>query len=248
MHAGDSWLAAFDKSTGEPAWKEARNYSTPLESDQCYTTPLVIRYQDREAVLVWGALHITIHDAADGKAFWSCGGFNPESKELWPAIATPVIVDDVAVVCHGRNDRRQPRLYGIRLSGTGDVTDTNYVWRRTDIGSFVPSPAVYKGRVYLVRDRGEVECIDPATGKTVWSDAFPKGRASFYASPLIAAGLLFAPREDGVVFVASLEDGRFELLSENAMREPLIASPVPAGKRIFFRGEEHLFCLERTEK
>ena len=44
MHAGDSWLAAFDKTSGDLAWKVARNYPTPLEGDQCYTTPLVIQH------------------------------------------------------------------------------------------------------------------------------------------------------------------------------------------------------------
>ncbi|MCH5373495.1 MAG: PQQ-binding-like beta-propeller repeat protein [Planctomycetes bacterium] len=243
MHAGDSWLAAFDKTSGDLAWKVARNYSTPLEGDQCYTTPLVIQYDGRQSVLVWGAQHLTIHDAADGKAYWSCGDFDPEAHKLWPAIVTPVIVGDMAVICYGRNDRGEPRLHGIRLEGRGDVTASSHAWRRDDVGAFVPSPAVYKGRVYLVRDRGEVECIDPSTGKTLWRDAFPKGRASFYASPLIADGRLYAPREDGVVFVASVRDDRLELLAENSMNEPVIASPAPALDRIFIRGEDHLFCL-----
>ena len=147
----------------------------------------------------------------------------------------------------GRNHRGDPRLYGIRLIGSGDVTTSNRVWQRDDVGAFVPSPAVYKGRVYLVRDRGEVECIDPATGKTIWSDAFPKGRASFYASPMIAGGRLYAPREDGVVFVASVTNDRLELLAENDMDEPVIGSPVPALNRIFIRGENHLFCLASPE-
>ena len=110
-----------------------------------------------------------------------------------------------------------------------------------------PSPAVYQGRVYLVRDRGEVECIDPATGKTMWSDEFPKGRASYYASPIVAGGNLYAAREDGTVFVANVTNGRFELLAENDMDEPVIGSPVPASNCIFIRGEDHLFCLTSPE-
>ncbi len=243
MHAGDSWLAAFDKTSGDLAWKVARNYSTPVEGDQCYTTPLVIQHDGKEALLVWGALHITIHDAADGKPHWSCGNFNPDSYKLWPAIAMPVIVDDMLVLCFGRNDRDQPRLHGIRLSGSGDVTATNRVWSRTDTGSFVPSPAVYQGRVYIVRDRGEVECIDPATGSTLWTGALPKGRASYYASPVIAGGYLYAAREDGTVFVAEVTNGEFKLLSENDMDEPIIGSPVPVSNCILIRGEDHLFCL-----
>jgi outer membrane protein assembly factor BamB len=45
-----------------------------------------------------------------------------------------------------------------------------------------------------------------------------------------------------VIFVADVE-GKFKLLGENAMGEPVIASPVPADGRLFIRGEEHLFCV-----
>jgi outer membrane protein assembly factor BamB len=179
----------------------------------------------------------------DGQAYWSCGNFNPDSNAMWPAIATPVIVGDMAVICYGRNDRGQPRLHGIRLEGSGDMTATNHVWRRDDIGAFVPTPSRHNGRVYLLRDRGQVVCIDPATGETIWSDAFPKGRDNFYASPLIAADLLYAARLDGKVFVASVKNDHFELLAENDMDERVIGSPVPSENRLFIRGEKHLFCL-----
>jgi len=43
MHEGDSYLAAFDKATGRLHWKVARNYTTPLEGDHSYTTPIVFR-------------------------------------------------------------------------------------------------------------------------------------------------------------------------------------------------------------
>lgn len=243
MHHGDSWLAAFDKRNGDLVWKVARNYSTPTEGDHGYTTPLVIQHDGKESLLVWGAQHLTIHDAADGNVLWVCGNFNPESQAMWPAVAMPVIVDDTAVIAFGRNDRGQPRLHGIRLDGSGDVTATNHIWKREDIGTFVPTPAAYQGRVYLLRDRGELVCLDPATGETIWSDAFPKSRASFYASPVIAGGLLYAAREDGVVFVASVADDKFELLSENAMDEQLIGSPVLVSERVLLRGDQHLFCL-----
>lgn len=243
MHNGESWLAAFDKASGEMAWKVARNYTTPTECDHGYSTPLVIQHQGKESILVWGAEHITIHDATNGQVLWSCGNFNPEANKLWPAIASPVIVGDTVVIAYGRNDRGIPRLHGIRLTGSGDVTATNHVWQRDDVGTFVPTPAVYKGRVILVRDRGEVECVDPATGKTIWKGAFPKHRTNFYASPLIAGDKLYAPREDGTVFVASVANDQFKVLSENDMAESVIASAVPASNRILIRGEKHLFCI-----
>ncbi|MCP4509725.1 MAG: PQQ-like beta-propeller repeat protein, partial [Fuerstiella sp.] len=188
----------------------------------------------------------TMHDPVDGKVQWSCGNFNPEEKKLWPSISTPVIVGDMAIIAFGRNDRGIPRLHGIRLDGRGDVTETNHVWQRDDVGTFVPSPVAYKGRVYLVRDRGEVECLAPATGETIWTAALPKHRTNYYASPLIAGEHLYAPREDGVVFVASVANNSFKLLAENDMDEPVIGSPVPSSNRIFLRGEKHLFCVSSS--
>ncbi|MDG1895256.1 MAG: PQQ-binding-like beta-propeller repeat protein, partial [Fuerstiella sp.] len=127
MHHGESWLAAFDKTSGDIVWKVARNYQTPQEGDHGYATPLVIRHNDKEALLVWGSQHLTLHDPVDGKVLWSCGNFNPDEKKLWPSISTPVIVGDMAVIAFGRNDRGIPRLHGIRLGGSGDVTETNHV-------------------------------------------------------------------------------------------------------------------------
>ena len=245
MHQGESWLAAFDKASGDMVWKVARNYKTPVECDHGYTTPLVIQHQGKESLLVWGGEHLTIHNASDGQMTWSCGNFNPEANKLWPAIATPVIVGDMVVIAYGRNDRGTPRLHGIRLTGSGDVTATNHVWKRDDVGTFVPTPVAYQGRVILVGDKGEVTSIDPATGKTIWTGAFPKNRANYYASPLVAGGKLFAPREDGTVFVASVADDKFELLAENNMAESVIGSPVPLSNRILLRGETHLFCVAK---
>ncbi len=243
MHHGESWIAAFDKESGEQTWKTDRNFSTPTEGDHGYTTPLIISFNQKESILTWGAEHLTIHDANSGEQTWLCGNFNPDKNKLWPAIATPVIIDDVAVICFGRNDRGLPQTHGIKISGTDDVTATNHAWQRDDISSFVPSPIAYKGSVYLVRDRGEVECIDPKTGKNNWNASFPKARSNFYATPMIAAGNLYAAREDGVVYVAKVSDQGMELLSENEMQQPVIGTPVPMNGRLLIRGENELLCF-----
>jgi len=242
MHNGDSWLAGFDKTTGKLKWKQPRNYQTPLEGDHGYTTPIVLNHKGRQALLVWGGEHLTLHAAADGKLLWSCGNFNPESRRLWPAVASPVVAGDVAIVPFGRNDRGLPRLHGVRLAGEGDVTSTARLWKRKDIGAFVPTPAAHDGKIYLLGDMGRVHCLEPATGKTLWTAAYPKHRMKFYASPLVAGGRLYAARVDGVVFVADVKDG-FKLLAENDLGEPVIASPVPAGDLLLIRGTKHLFCI-----
>jgi outer membrane protein assembly factor BamB len=242
MHHGDSWLAAFDKVTGQMRWKVARNYETPVEGDHAYTTPFIIQHEGKQAVLVWGAEHLTAHDTEDGQLLWSCGDFNPQAVANWPVVASAVVARNVAIVACGRADRGQPRLYGIKLGGTGNVTATHRLWKREDTGTFVPTPAEFQGRVYLLRDRGEIECLDPLTGKTLWKDAFPKSSRNFYSSPVVAGDKLYAAREDGTLFVARIQN-KFELLTENNMGEQVIASPVAAANRLFIRGEHHLFCF-----
>jgi len=242
MHDDQSWLAAFDKVTGELSWKVPRNYKTPKEGRQSYSTPIVFSHNGTEALLVWGAHHLTAHNAADGKTIFSCGNFNPEGEKLWPSVASPVISGTVAVVPFGRADRKQPRLHGIKLGGSGDVTETHRLWKRIDTGPFVPTPAEYKGRVYLIRDHGEVDCINPLTGENIWSGIFPKGKGNFYSSPLIAAGHLYAAREDGIIFVIKLKD-KFEIIAEIDMKDRIIASPIAISDRLLIRTNHHLFCI-----
>ena len=248
MHEGESWVAGFSKATGEMTWRELRNYRTPRENDNGYTTPIVYEVSGGKAVLIWGADHLTAHDVVGGKLLWSCGGFNPNATGFWPAIASPVIFGNLAIVPVGRDDRpNQARVHGIRLGGSGDVTGTHREWYRDDLGVFVTSLTEYRGRIYLQRHRGGVVCIDPGTGKTIWSNSFPKHRSSYYASPVIANGIMYSAREDGTVFTAKVEDG-FELLSENPMGERIVASPVPAANRLLLRGDQHLFCVAVQSK
>jgi outer membrane protein assembly factor BamB len=246
MHDGESWLAGFDKITGELAWKVDRNFKTANEGSQGYSTPIVFSHNGTEAVLVWGGLHLTAHDAADGKTIWSCGNFNPEEERNWPSVASPVICGTVAVVPCGRADRGQPRLHGIKLGGSGDVTETHRLWKRKDIGPFIPTPGEYQGRVYVVDDRGGFDCINPLTGKSVFSGVFPKGKGKFYSSPLIAGGHLYAAREDGIVFVVKLKD-KFEIVSEIDMKDRIIASPIAINNRLLIRTNHHLFCIENKQ-
>src|SRR5262249_6834420 len=151
------------------------------EGDHSYATPLLIHEAGREELLVWGGQHLTAHDTANGKTLWSCGNFNPTAKANWVAVASPVLADGLAIVPYGRGTR----LHGIKLGGSGDVTTSNRAWAREDTGTFVPSPVEYKGMIYLLRDRGEVECVNPANGQTVWKNELPKHSSSYYASPVV---------------------------------------------------------------
>ena len=243
LHAGNSWVAGFDVTSGEIIWQTERNYEVPAENDNGYTTPVPIRHGDRDAVLVWCSDHVTTYAADTGELLWSSGGFNPEGMKLWPHIATPVVVDDIAVIPVGRDDRKQASVHALRLGGSGDVTTTHQLWDTDDFGVYVASPVAYDGKVYLLRHKGGLVAIDPGTGKAYWEEAFPRAADAYYASPVVAGGILYAAREDGAVFAAKIGD-QFELVGENQMGEQILASPVPFDGKLLLRGESHLFCVE----
>ena len=238
MRKGNSWLLAFDPKTGAVAWEKERNYKTPPECDHSYATPTLIEHKGKEAILVWGAERLSAHSAKNGDMHWVSTGFNPKQKKNWVVVGSQVVVGDIAIVPYGRGTH----MKGVRMGGTGDITESNLLWTRTDTGCFVPSPAVAHGKVYVLRDRGEVHCIDPKTGKSHWEDAFPRASSSYYGSPTVAGNKLYAPREDGVILIADISKG-FKFLGEFDMGERVIASPVPVNDKILIRGEKNLLCF-----
>ena len=238
MRKGNSWLLAFDPKTGQVTWEKERNYKTPPECDHSYATPTLIEHKGKEAILVWGAERLSAHSASDGKMHWVSTGFSPKQKKNWVVVGSQVVEGDIAIVPYGRGTH----MKGVRMGGTGDITESNLLWTRTDTGCFVPSPAVAHGKVYVLRDRGEVHCLDPKTGKSHWEDKFPRASSSYYASPTVAGNFLYAPREDGVILIADISKG-FKFLGEFDMGERVIASPVPVNNKILIRGEKNLMCF-----
>ena len=243
LHAGESWVAGYDKITGERLWLTPRNFQVPAENDNGYTTPFVYDSPGGKAAFVWAADHLNAYRVESGERLWEVSGFNPKEKGFWPAISSPVLVGSTIVVPVGRDDRRmEASIHGLSLETRDASGNPKTVWTREDVGVFVPSLAAYEGRVYLLRHRGGIVCLDPRTGESVWEAELPRERFSYYSSPTIANGVLYAAREDGTVFAMKVGE-EFELLSENPMGEPVIASPVPVGDALLIRGDKNLFCF-----
>lgn len=242
LHEGESYLIAFDLASGDVAWKQRREYDNEPESDQAYTTPQVVQDDGQEVIVTWGADHLTGHEAATGKLLWEAGNFNPDNKGYWRVIASAVVDDGLAIVPYGRGEY----LAGIRLGGTGDVTQSHRLWTKQGrgLGTDVPTPALAQGKAYVLSDTGEITCRDMHTGDEIWSAELPRNRNKYYASPILAGELLYCTREDGTVFVGRVSDAGYEQLAANEMGEWMAATPVPIRGGLLIRGEEHLFWVK----
>jgi outer membrane protein assembly factor BamB len=240
VQEGDSYLVALDLATGNEIWKTARNYKTPQEADQTYSTPQVVQIDGKDVVVTWGADHLTGHDADTGKLLWECGGFNPNNEGYWRTIASATVENGIAIISYGRGKF----MAGIRVSGQGDITKSNWLWDHDQWGADVPSPIVKDGKVIVLGDRGNLVCFEADSGKEIWKADLPRNRNKYYASPVLAGDKLYCTREDGVVFVGEVGDDGFNLVSENDMGERIIATPVPIDDSVLIRGETHLYRID----
>lgn len=243
VHEGDSYLVALDLSNGKVAWKTKREYDNPQEADQAYTTPQVVQIEGKDVVVTWGADHLTGHDAVTGKLLWESGGFNPKNEGYWRVIASAAIGDGIAVVPWGRGKF----LTGVRVGGQGDITKSNLLWEKQDLGADVPTAVVRDRKAYLLTDAGRIVCLDLQSGDELWSAELPKNRNKYYASPVLAGDKLYCAREDGVIYVCQVSDEGCKQLAENDMGEHVFATPVPVRNSLLIRGEKHLFRIGTSD-
>jgi outer membrane protein assembly factor BamB len=245
MQSGDSYLVALDVNTGDESWKVKRQYVRAVESDHAYTTPQLLTVGGKDAIITWGADHLTAHDVATGEQLWEQGPFNPQNEQNWRVIASHAMGDGVAIVPFGRGKF----VAAVSLDGK-DNGATNPLWQHEgEVGPDVPTPLVADGKVYILLDSGKLHCRELNTGKELWNGALPKDKDRYYASPVLAGGKLYCTREDGVVFVVDVSDG-FKLLTEegNDMGERIIATPAPVRDSLIIRGETHLIRVGGGEK
>ena len=112
----------------------------------------------------------------------------------------------------------------------------------------VPTPAIANGRVFICRDTGEtrgtIDCLELATGKTIWSGQLEKNRNTFRSSPIVADGKLYIARQDGTVFVLDAMGSEFKILSKNSITEEhTVATPVFIDGKILLRTDSHVYLI-----
>jgi outer membrane protein assembly factor BamB len=240
MHEGSSYLLALDQATGKVAWKADRNYTCGRESAQSYTTPLVIKEGNRTTLVVWGADHLTGHDASTGTLLWSYGGFNPEKRSAWRTIASPVIYKDIVLVPYGRGRN----IAAMKTGGSINMTENEFLWQKTGIGTDVATPVVSDGKVYILGFNGTIWCLDIVTGNELWQATLPAGKGVFYSSPTLAGDKLYISSDEGAFYVCGLTPTGIQILNETKFDDNIVATPVLIRNRILLRGTKNLYCFE----
>ncbi len=133
-------------------------------------------------------------------------------------------------------------MIGIRLGGSGDMTDSGTVWRFYRHVPQLPSPLVYKNRLYMINDIGFITIFNPSDGKVITEGRLIGGGSQFYSSPVAADGKIYFISRNGKVSVLSA-DGTIDIQAISDLKQECYATPAIAEGRIYIRTEGTLYCF-----
>jgi outer membrane protein assembly factor BamB len=233
----DPYLAAWDLETGEQLWRTDRDVAPS------WATPSLLQASTGDELIVNGS---TIHgyDPRTGKELWSLG---PNSELV---IATPVVGDGVVYVSAGYPPVKP--IYAVRAGTRGAFevepgTDHDrLLWSQQRGGAYMPSPLLYRGFLFIVHHNGRLVVYDAKTGTPVHKGRFSQGGV-FTASPIAVNGKLYAPTEEGLLYVLDTSP-EFGELAVNDMGEPLMATPAVSEGILVIRTPSHLTAIANKSK
>jgi outer membrane protein assembly factor BamB len=139
-------------------------------------------------------------------------------------------------------NRSKNALVAIRPGGAGDVTSSHLVWSQMRGLPYVPTPLIYDGRLYLVKNGGLLTCLDAARGTVRFLEERISVMGDNYASPVAADGKICVASRSGTLAVLAAEDG-LKVLARNSLEETVLATPAIAAGTLYVRSEKHLWAF-----
>ena len=235
----DSFIVALKASTGETVWKTDRD---ELPS---WGTPTVATTSKGEELIANASNFIRGYDPRTGKELWRLG---KSSKITAP---TPIFADDVLVVASGRGPERP--IFVLKAGARGDLTlpdgktsSDAIIWSRTGRGSYMPTPLIYKGILYVLANSGAFDAYNLKTGDELYRQRLPQVGDGFSASPVAADGKIYLSNEDGDILVVVAGD-KFAHIATNSLGELLMATPALSEGVMYVRTAQSVFAIGRKK-
>ncbi len=238
LHQGPSYLLAVEARTGKNVWKKDRNLEPKDEAQDSYSSPILLRTAGQTQVVLAGAESLNAYDPSTGEQIWICAGLkvpHPYGR----TISGPTAGDRVVVgVASGFQNRGY--TVGLRTGGQGDVTGTHRLWTSSKFSPDCPTPVIYQGRLYSIRDDGMASCLDLKTGEPHWQDRLFS--ANVKVSPVAGDGKVYFLSGQGNCAVVKAA-AKLEVLATNELNEATLSTPAISGGHLFIRTEERLYCV-----
>jgi outer membrane protein assembly factor BamB len=104
------------------------------------------------------------------------------------------------------------------IASKGGRWSTETVWENPDVSLYMSSPVLAAGRLYGFshRKKGQLFCLDAATGNTLW---LSEGRQGDNASLVAAGGAILALTTEGELIVLEARGDAFKVLRRYAVAD-----------------------------
>ena len=235
----DSFIIALDVNTGKTVWK------TDRDEIPSWGSPTVVTTAKGEELVTNASNFIRGYDPRTGKELWRLGR---SSKITAP---TPIFADDVLVVVSGRGPERP--IFVLKPGARGDLTlpegktsSEAVIWSRTGRGSYMPTPLIYNGILYVLANNGTFDAYNLKTGEELYRQRLPVIGSGFSASPVAADGKIYLSNEDGEIIVVAAGE-KFSHVATNTMGELLMATPALSDGVMYVRSAESLFAVGKKK-
>jgi outer membrane protein assembly factor BamB len=221
-----SWVAV-DRNSGKVIWE--------LEREKTYrfsvSTPCLFNSDDQTPQLLFAsrAHGFTIVDMISGKILWESGPvFNHR------VVASPIVSQGMLIgTC-------KKKLVAFNLDHHDNIFTGKLSYELpARMTSYVPTPIVNEGLLFVCIDNGNVACINLLSGEVLWRE---KPAGAFYSSPVMVNGILYCITKKGEVVVLKATE-KYELLAINQLGEESYATPAVAGGRMYLRTFSHLISI-----
>lgn len=205
-----------------------------------WSTPILIKAGDREELVMGFPNRLAAYDPKTGSQLWM-------SKGLGGSIYTTPVWGEGALFASTSGMGGGPAI-AVKPGGSGDVTESQRLWKLEQFRGAVGSGVIYGGHVFAIGSEGIATCMDLKTGATVWEERL-KGsgsRGGVWSSMLLAGDKIYLPNQAGDVFV--LRAGpKFEVLATNSIGESTNASLAADNGELFLRTDKGLWCFAQAK-
>ena len=127
------------------------------------------------------------------------------------------------------------------MGGTGDVTDSHLLWRYQKSLPDVSSVLLYRGVLYLIRNGGILQTLDPAKGTLIKQGRLSHAMDEYYASPVGSDGKVFMLSRDGKATVLEAGTADWGLAATADFGEEIFATPAIAEGHMWVRTATTLY-------
>jgi outer membrane protein assembly factor BamB len=143
-------------------------------------------------------------------------------------------------------DENSGGLARTKLGGSGNIGQSQVLWRNTKGMPFLTGALLYKNVLYAIDD-GILSTFDPADGKRLRQEKLTEAPGDYYASPVAGDDKIYLVSLKGKVTVIKANTN-WNILSTGDLGEEVIATPAIADEKIYIRTLNFLYCFANKKE